>query len=256
MLVRVAREGKFRVLKALKPQFRGQRRSEALLRKEFEVGYSLDHPNICRVISFVQDEDLGNCIEMEWVDGETLRTLIDKDSLNRADCRKIVLELCDALSYIHHKQVIHKDLKPENILITNNGRNVKIIDFGLSDADEWFDYKIPGGTRRYASPEHLSGMVLDARSDIYSLGVIISDLPVKGLSGIAAGCMARDPGNRFQNAGDVAEAVRRTGRVKVAVAVGVAIILIAAVAIALSHFLAFDADNVVDDATQTILDLM
>lgn len=115
MLVRVTREGKFRVLKALKPQFRGKRRSEALLRKEFEVGYSLDHPNICRVISFVQDEDLGNCIEMEWVDGESLRTLIDKDSLNRADCRKIVLELCDALSYIHHKQVIHKDLKPENM---------------------------------------------------------------------------------------------------------------------------------------------
>ena len=77
--------------------------------------------------------------------------------------RKIVSQLCDVLEYIHSKQVIHKDLKPENILITHNGQNVKLIDFGLSDSDDYAPLKFHAGTQAYAAPELLSGGKIDCR---------------------------------------------------------------------------------------------
>ncbi len=166
MIVRIARNGHFRVLKVLRPEFRGDARMESLLRKEFEIGYALDHPNVCRFYSFGEDERFGHYIEREWVEGVRLKELLSREAPDRKLSRKIISEICDALDYIHHAQVVHKDLKPENILITNNGSNVKLIDFGLSDQDSCYEYRIPGGTVCYASPEQLSGMPVDSRSDI------------------------------------------------------------------------------------------
>ena len=206
----INRDGKFRVLKCLKEEYRGNPVYESLLRKEFEIGYQLDHPNICNTISFCQTENLGNCIEMEWVDGCTLRELLSRKKPDEHTSKKLILEICDALDYIAGKQIIHRDLKPENILITYNGANVKLIDFGFSDSDSHAVHKESAGTRSYASPEQLSGGEIDARSDIYSLGLIIREMG-RPYGSIANKCTRRNPSMRYSSAGDLKRAIENNG---------------------------------------------
>lgn len=200
-------EGKLVALKSLKPEYIGNPFYEGLLRKEYEIGSGLNHPNICPVLGFVNIPGLGNCIEMRWVDGERLGALIGRKGL---PVRKIILEICDALEYLHRNQIIHRDLKPSNILITNNGRNVKLIDFGLSDADWYTLFKNPAGTRDYVSPEQLAGEDVDCRTDIYSLGRIMQELGV--YPRIAAVCVNEDRDKRYRDIQEVRSAIFRRGR--------------------------------------------
>ena len=206
-LYRIDRSGKFRVLKALKAQYRGEPMYEMLLRKEFEIGYNLQHPGICEVYGYSQIPDLGNCIEMEWIDGITLSDLIQSGRLSSGLSRKIALQLCDVLSYMHSKQVIHRDLKPSNIMVTHNGRNVKLIDFGLSDTDSSSILKSPAGTASYAAPELANGSTVDARTDIYSLGKILLLLK-GGFARIARKCTKTSPDDRYPDIESVKEAIR------------------------------------------------
>jgi serine/threonine protein kinase len=143
---------------------------------------------------------------MEWIDGCSLETLIANGRISKSLAVKMIDELCDALSYMHRKQIIHRDLKPENIMVTHNGQNVKIIDFGLSDADSYNAFKTPAGTKIYASPELLAGEHIDSRSDIYSLGVIIGEI-YGGFRHVAAECMRRDRSRRPVTADAVKKAV-------------------------------------------------
>lgn len=258
VIIRATRSGKFRILKALKPEFRGNPRAENLLRKEFEIGYTLDHPNICHCYSFGNNESIGNYIEMEWIDGCTLKDLISQKRVGGQSARKIICEICDALDYIHHKQVIHRDLKPENILITHNGSNVKLIDFGLSDEDDRYDYKIPGGTVSYASPEQMDGKPLDGRSDIYSLGAILGEIPRNRFSKISAKCRMRNPDQRFQSAAQVKNAIIWKSR-KPWILCITAIVLIAIASAITSHAISSnrsDNDRIFDEATQELLDIL
>lgn len=206
-LYRIDRSGKFRVLKALKAQYRGEPMYEMLLRKEFEIGYNLQHPGICEVYGFSQTLDLGNCIEMEWIDGMTLSDLIQTGRLSSGLSRKIALQLCDVLSYLHSKQVIHRDLKPSNIMVTHNGRNVKLIDFGLSDTDSSSILKSPAGTASFAAPELTNGGTVDTRTDIYSLGKILSLLK-GGYARIARKCTKINPDDRYPDIESVKDAIR------------------------------------------------
>lgn len=206
-LYRIDRSGKFRVIKALKAQYRGQPMYEMLLRKEFEIGYNLQHPGICEVYGYSQIPDLGNCIEMEWIDGITLSDLIQSGRLSSGLSRKIAIQLCDVLSYLHSKQVIHRDLKPSNIMITHNGRNVKLIDFGLSDTDSSSILKSPAGTASFAAPELTNGGDVDARTDIYSLGKIVALLK-GGYARIARKSTKINPDDRYPDIESVKEAIR------------------------------------------------
>ncbi|MFI3263019.1 MAG: serine/threonine-protein kinase [Rikenellaceae bacterium] len=172
----VERDGKKFIVKALLELYRGDMLYESLLRKEFEIGYSFDHANICRTVNFEQFPDIGNAIVMEWIDGRTLNEYIKEKKHSPKELQRIIEQLCDALSYAHKRQTIHRDLKPQNIIITHNGDNLKLLDFGLSDTDYYTALKEPAGSRRYASPELLRGEKVDSRSDIYSLGVIINEL--------------------------------------------------------------------------------
>lgn len=223
-LYRANRDGKFRVLKALKNEYRGNPIFETLLRKEFEIGYQLDHPAICGVLAYTSVEGLGNCIEMEWVDGCTLTRLLAEGPLGRELEEKIICELCDALSYIHHKQIIHRDLKPDNILITHNGKNVKIIDFGLSDSDYHSSHKESAGTVVYAAPELLKGEEVTSLADIYSVGEILKQFSGRYAS-VARICTGYRPESRYQSAEAVKIAVLRCGvrRWWLAAAIAVAI---------------------------------
>lgn len=255
MILRVARNGRFRVLKVLRPERRGDPRCEALLRKEFEIGYGLDHPNICRVYAFGEDERFGHYIEMEWVDGVSLRELISSGSIDKRLCRKLIRELCDALDYMHHAQVVHRDLKPENILVTHNGQNVKLIDFGLSDEDSCYEYRLPGGTVSYASPEQLAGMPVDSRSDIYSLGLIVNEMSGGRYSRICARCLKRDPARRYASVREVRAAV--AGRpYRLAAAVAGAVLVLAVAAAVFFSSRAGANDRIFEDATQEIMEML
>lgn len=219
ILSRMILGGKLVALKSLKPEYVGNPFYEGLLRKEYEIGRSLDHQNICPTLDFINIPNLGNCIVTQWIDGCSLaewlrtnprRSLSLSKRTDRSAIRKILLELCDALEYLHRNQIIHRDLKPSNIMITRNGQNVKLIDFGLADADWYATFKNPAGTRDYISPEQMAGESVDCRTDIYSLGKIMQRMGV--YSRIAAVCAAEDRDKRYGSVAEVRSVILEKGK--------------------------------------------
>lgn len=168
------RYGKRYVLKCLKPDFIYTPVYRQALMKEFEIGLQLDHPNICRTISMEPVGDLGECIVMEYVDGETLETAVKGGKITEEVVHKIAAQLLDAMEYMHAKQIVHRDIKPSNIMLTHRGGDVKLIDFGLSDSETFCVLKIPAGTRGYIAPEQLQPNAISSPSaDIYSFGKVL-----------------------------------------------------------------------------------
>ena len=211
-LFRCHRHGKLHVLKALQPMYEGTVFYEQALKKEFNIGYQLEHPHICRTLGWESVPSIGCCILLEYVDGVTLKEFMQHGKLTRPVAVKIINELCSALQYIHSKQIVHRDLKPDNILITHNGNNVKLIDFSLSDCDDYDVLKLPAGTRYYLAPEMLQPDVsLDLRADIYSLGVIIGEMATalkdKQLAAVSRKCTRRKREKRYASVAEVANAV-------------------------------------------------
>ena len=211
-LFRCHRHGKLHVLKTLQPMYKGTAFYEQALKKEFNIGYQLEHPHICRTLGWENVPSVGCCILLEYVDGVTLKEFMQQGKLTRPMAVKIINELCSALQYIHSKQIVHRDLKPDNILITHNGNNVKLIDFSLSDCDDYDVLKLPAGTRYYLAPEMLQPDVsLDLRADIYSLGVIIGEMATalkdKQLAAVSRKCTRRKREKRYVSVVEVANAV-------------------------------------------------
>ena len=207
------RYGKLHILKSLQPFYSSEEFYKQLLLKEFNIGYQLDHPNIRHTIGWEKNDLLGNYIVLEYIDGIPLTTFIEQGKLTRALAYKFITEICNALQYIHNKQLIHKDLKPNNILITYNGNNVKLIDFGLADCDDYEILKIPAGTEKYLAPEQLDpNATLDCRTDIYSLGIIIEELATilkdRKLASIAQKCTCQNPNSRFNNTAEIVETLK------------------------------------------------
>lgn len=207
-LYTISRSGKLFILKVLKPEYIGNPIYESLLKKEYEIGYALDHPNICRTYSYEEIENLGHGVVMEWVDGTPLSELIHQESMNSRQIESIISQTCDALSYLHSKQIIHRDLKPSNILITFRGGNVKLIDFGFADSDSYSILKQPAGTKAYASPELLTGKDVDQTTDLWSLGLIIKEM-TKLYPWIVRRCTSSDFRLRYKNAGQIKQALNR-----------------------------------------------
>ena len=212
VLYRCQRSGRFFIYKALKPGYRGLRIYEDMLRKDFEIGFSLQHPNVCQYFAFVNHPSAGKCIVMEWIDGEDLGHFLERNGrLSIEVTDRILTGICDALAYIHRKQVIHRDLKPENIMVTFNGLHPKLIDFGLSDADSFAVLKMAAGTQYYASPELLAGDSVDNRTDIWSLGIIMQGLG-RRYRHIAARCLRRNPAQRYPDAEAISADIAGLGK--------------------------------------------
>lgn len=211
-LFRCHRYGKLHVLKTLQPLYKETAFCEQALQKEFNIGYQLEHPHICRTLGWERTTALGHCILLEYIDGMTLKDFMQQGKLTQPLAVKIITELCSALQYIHSKQIVHRDLKPGNILITYNGNNVKLIDFSLSDCDDYDVLKLPAGTRYYLAPETLQPeTTLDLRADIYSLGVIIGEMATllkdKHLASVSRKCTRQKREKRYSSAMEVAKVI-------------------------------------------------
>lgn len=185
LLCKAKRYGRWWVLKGLKEQYRQDENYKNLLHKEFDILISLQHSNIVSAYSMEEIPEMGTCIVMEWIDGITL----EHWSGRKAEGEDIFLQLLDAVHYIHAKQIVHRDLKPSNIMITHNGNHVKLIDFGLSDTDDFAILKQPAGTQGYISPEQIVSQQADIRNDIFSIGCILEKiLPGKPYTAIIKRC--------------------------------------------------------------------
>lgn len=200
-LLSAVRYGKRYMLKCLKPDFAFTPVYRQALMKEFEIGLQLDHPNICRTISMEPVEELGECIVMEYVDGENLETAVTNGTFTEEKARKIAAQLLDAMEYMHAKQTVHRDIKPSNIMVTHRGGDVKLIDFGLSDSETFCVLKIPAGTIGYMAPEQLlPGAKSDPSADIYSFGKVLEFMAEaahsKSLARVGRMCAAADRDHR------------------------------------------------------------
>lgn len=225
-IFKAQRNGKWYILKGLRADVADRSQYQDLLAKEFDLMSQFDHPNIVRTLYLENDSVVGKSILMEYIDGVSL-VEFQKSQHSAKEYEKIVNQILDALSYVHSKQIIHRDLKPDNILITNNGNNVKIIDFGLSDSDNYTTLKQPAGSLSYIAPEQLAGNVpLDCRADIYSFGKILEMLPLpRFYKRIARKCSNADKTKRFPNASDIISKIELCKRLRwfipVMIAVGV-----------------------------------
>lgn len=204
-LYKAKRYGKWYVLKRLTDKEKDNPRYQSLLEKEFDIAIQLSHQNVVQTVTFEDIPQLGICIVQEFIDGVTWNDFFSKNNISKKETFRILGELCDALTYIHNKQIVHRDIKPNNILITRDGHHVKLIDFGLADKDDFDILKEPAGTTAFASPEQQKRNKIDNRSDIYALGKIIQDISYQSfqIKRITKKCLEENPEKRFSSALDV-----------------------------------------------------
>ncbi len=143
---------------------------------------SLSHPNTIRVFDYGHTDDETYYIVMEFIDGETLLNVIDREApLDPLRVIHIARQVCASLAEAHGQGVIHRDLKPSNVLLTRHGEHedfAKVLDFGLvkllhEDAEEMTKSGLFLGSPNYMSPEQIRSNKIDQRADLYSLGVIL-----------------------------------------------------------------------------------
>lgn len=194
-LYRVSREGKHFMFKTARDN---SEMLTSLIRREYELSMTLNHPYIAYVFTYEGIPGIGEGIVMEYVDGCSLADFL-KENPDLALRRRVLLQLFEAVAYIHRKGIIHNDLKPENIMVTRSDNNVKIIDFGLSDDDAHYLLKTLGCTLEYASPELLRRETLDVRSDIYSLGLLMKDILGNRNAFISSKASRQSPDRRYGN---------------------------------------------------------
>jgi serine/threonine protein kinase/Tol biopolymer transport system component len=151
--------------------------------RERDILASLEHPLIARFYDAGVDPGGLPYLAMEYVQGQSLTSWCDAHHLNVSARLQLLLQVSEAVQYAHEKQVIHRDLKPSNILVTQSGQ-IRLLDFGVSkllgtEEDGLTQLTSVYGralTPDYASPELLCGDAVDARSDVYSLGVLMYEM--------------------------------------------------------------------------------
>jgi formylglycine-generating enzyme required for sulfatase activity/dienelactone hydrolase/predicted Ser/Thr protein kinase len=144
---------------------------------EAQAAAALSHPNICTIYE-VDDQAEKAFISMEYVEGENLREKVAKGSLPFDHVLDIALQVCAGLDEAHKKGIVHRDIKSANIMLTAKGQ-AKIMDFGLAKVAGTAMFTKEGstmGTVAYMSPEQAKGEAVDARTDLWSLGVVLYEL--------------------------------------------------------------------------------
>jgi len=166
-------------LKVLRPELARSEEGRRLFLNEMTILAHLDHPNIVRCLACTEaDGELFMVLEL--LDGQTLRDLLNEaGGLDWEEATEIVSQVAAALDAAHQQAppIIHRDLKPENIMILADG-SVKVMDFGIAKVLEAISRTTTNsvGTLQYMSPEQIDAQGVDARSDLYSLGLVLFEL--------------------------------------------------------------------------------
>jgi serine/threonine protein kinase len=171
-------------IKMLKPALLEDPTLVGRFEREAKAASRLNHPNVIQVLDFGRTEDGGLYIAMEFVKGKDLRIVLrDEWPIPEPRLCNIIAQVLSALGEAHAHKVIHRDLKPENIMVEQrrDGDFVKVLDFGIAKI---LDSELPGltrsdvvcGTPQYMAPEQATGAALDARCDLYAVGVILYQL--------------------------------------------------------------------------------
>jgi len=214
---------------------------------EAQAASALDHPNICTIHEIDETPDGQMFLVMAHYPGETLKQKIDRGPLTLDDALDYAIQIAQALKKAHESGIVHRDIKPANVLLTTDAL-VKVLDFGLAKLVSQSGLTRTGtvlGTVSYMSPEQASGRTADARSDLWSLGVVIHEMiagqvPFRGdsdmavasaiahaapppLTSLRAGlpleldrvvgrALAKNPEDRYQTAADLLSELRRLRR--------------------------------------------
>jgi serine/threonine-protein kinase len=213
----------------------------ARFRREAQAAGRLTHPNIVGVFDYGETGDIAYIV-MEYVDGPSVKSLVDKqERFATADTLRIMTDLLTGLQFSHARGVVHRDIKPANLMLTSDGQS-KIADFGIAriESSSMTQAGTVLGTPAYMSPEQFMGQVVDARTDIYSSGVMLYQLltgerPFEGgmsaimhkalntdpplpshisvtcpqaFDGVVRKAMAKRPEDRFQSAAEFLEALQ------------------------------------------------
>jgi serine/threonine-protein kinase len=225
-------------LKFLSPDMTRDASAAERFAQEAKAAAALNHPNICTVFE-IDEADGQIFIAMECVEGENLRARIKTGVLELNEALDVAVQIAEGLAAAHKKNIVHRDIKPANIVVTSEGC-AKIMDFGLARMTGGAQLTRIGttvGTVAYMSPEQAQGEIIDHRTDIWSLGVVLYEMltgkrPFTGdrdqaviysilnhqpesitshvsgappeIDGILVRALAKDPAARYQGAGDLA----------------------------------------------------
>jgi non-specific serine/threonine protein kinase len=164
-------------LKFLPPHIADSSEEKARFIQEAQSASALNHPNVT-TIHGIEESPEGLFIAMEYVEGKTLKQIVEEETLSVKKVLDIGIQVCEGLAMAHEKGIVHRDIKSDNIMLTPRGQ-VKIMDFGLAKLKGASKLTQTGstlGTLAYMSPEQAQGEEVDQRSDIFSFGVVLYEL--------------------------------------------------------------------------------
>jgi len=173
-------------LKFLPEKVRTDENARKRFLREAKSAAALDHPYVCKIYEIGELDERGPFIAMEYVRGKTLEKRLASGAMEDDEVRRIASKVCEALETAHAAGIVHRDLKPSNIMLTEDG-HVKVMDFGLAkraSSGPATSEEITGegatlGTVTYMSPEQLRAQPLDARSDIFSFGIVLYEMTAR-----------------------------------------------------------------------------
>jgi len=208
-------------VKILPPEFGAEKEFSDRFKVEARAMAKLNHTNIVGVYDFGITGGGHLYLVMEWIEGRSLHDLIHKGGLSLRKATNLAMQLCEALTFAHEHQIIHRDIKPGNIMV-NDSDHVKVADFGLArPVSDEAEQENPFGTPDYAAPEIRGGSVVDHRVDIYAAGVVLYEMLTGTIPGeprrsvtefakistrwdsIIARAIDPDPEKRYQDAGEL-----------------------------------------------------